>query len=438
MTRLSMALLCAALAGAFAGVADAAETPAWSDEATELDLEIGGTRSLSAEGVRNFTEGVRGIADIKLTTDGKQFIISGREAGTTSLLLIRNDGSTRTWTINVFPRDPAVVRAELERLLDETPGLRLRRVGSRFFIEGGVGSEAEAKRLERIAALYPGQVESLVTVGVGAADRGANIRVDFYFVQYDRSSGWRAGLGWPAAFGVGATLDGGYDLTTGVVTAQGTVSQALPSLDLAAASGRAKILRQSTVITANGSAARFESGGEENFRIEGQLSSTIQAIPFGASVTVLPRLDLESGTIDLSVKAEIADLAEPQSGSDLPSRSLSKLDTAVRVKLGEAFVLSGIQLRSERAGRAGLPLLSDIPVLGLLFGRHHAEEKELEGAIFVIPTATETVPRPAEELVKTALREYAAFDGDLDEVAPLDALPPPRPAPPPGRERRAP
>jgi len=48
--------------------------------------------------------------------------------------------------------------------------------------------------------------------------------------------------------------------------AQTTISgQALPALDLAASKGWRKVLKQSTIISKNGSEATFESGGSENF-----------------------------------------------------------------------------------------------------------------------------------------------------------------------------
>ena len=413
------------LAGASLTSSDALaqDLPAWVDESNEIDLEVGGTRTSSAANIRSFSEGTRGIADIKLTTDSKQFVISGTRPGTTQLLLIDSAGRQTTYTINVFSKSPAIVRAELEQLLEGTPGLRVRRVGPRFFIEGGVGTAQEAGRIEKIAALYPEQVESLVTVGAGAAERGINLRVDFYFVQYRRTHEWGAGLDWPGTFGAGATLTADYDLVANEFSAAGVVSQVLPKLDLAAATGTAKILRHSTVITSNGTSATFDSGGEENFRTGTELNPGVTAFTYGAKVIVLPRFDPSTGRIDLSVKAEMADLGAPGGGTDLPSRTTSELDTAVRVELGQAFVLSGIRVKGHRTGRRGIPLLSDIPILGMLFGKHQAADEEMEGAIFVVPTTVESVPKPARELIESALKQYEEFDGDISKLKSFEHLP---------------
>ena len=141
MKILSRVLLGAAMA--FAVVPAAAQVG--GDESKknqlELNLVVGENKTISAEGVKNYSEGIRGIADIKLTTDEKRFVVAGRKPGSTTLLLINRDGSTKTWVINVFKRSPEAVKRELSQLLGEMPGIRVRRVGSRFFIEGGVGTD---------------------------------------------------------------------------------------------------------------------------------------------------------------------------------------------------------------------------------------------------------------------------------------------------------
>lgn len=389
-------------------------------ETNELNLVVGENKTISAVGVKNYSEGIKGVADIKLTTDNTKFVIAGRKPGTTTLLLINKDDTTTNWVINVFARSPEVVRRELSQLLGEMPGIRVRRVGSRFFIEGGVGTEGDAKRVEKIAALYPGQVESLVVVGQGgAADRKVNIRVDFFFIQYDKSSGYNVGVDWPGRVG-GEFIQSEftYDFLAGTTTTAeaSIVNQPLPALDIASTKGWAKVLKQSTVITVNGTKATFESGGEQNFPVATGLTSSIQAIEFGTKVTVLPRLDEATGELEVQVEADVADLTPPIEATNLPGRNTSKLNTLVRLKLGQSLVLSGIRTQNRRHSVQGLPLLSDIPVLGILFGTHRDQAEDVEGAVFIIPTAVESVPKPAIEIVNNALSQFEEYSGDIDAI----------------------
>jgi len=387
----------------------------------DLNLAVGENRTVPAGEVKSYSEGVPGIADVKVTPDGQQFVVVGRKPGSTSLLLIKKDGSEVTWNINVFARSVQSVEGELGELLRDTTGVRIKRVGSRFFIEGGVSTEAELKRIEHIASLYQGQVESLVVLGGAAADRKINIRIDLYFVQYDKNELLRIGMSWPERIGGAGVVEStfAYDFLAGG-TAQATaavVNQPLPSLDLAARNGWAKVLKHATVITANGTEALFSNGGAQNFPVSSGFAAAIQQIDFGTELTVLPRFDPSSGEIEVKVGAKISDLVPPVSSTPLPGQNTSKLSTVVSLTLGQSIVLSGIRTQTERQGTSGLPWLSEIPILGLLFGSHSNETNEVEGAIFVIPGVVESVPQRASELIDGALQQYEEFDGDMQDVS---------------------
>ncbi len=399
-----------------------------TSQSRDVDVSVGENVTLSAVGVRSFSEGAQGIADVRLTPQGDRFVIVGRNPGTTTLLLIKRDGSQEKVGINVFQRPMEDVETELRELLGDYIGIGLRRVGARFFIEGGVSSEPELERIQQIASLYPGQVVSLVVLGGVASDRKINVRVDFFFVQYDRNASTTYGIRYPGAFGgpgIG-TLSASYDLISGgFAGAQAVIAnQPLPGLDLAAARGWAKVLKQSSVVTANGSSATFTSGGEQNFAVATGITSAIQSIPFGTNLTVLPRFDSRTGGLEITLSAEVADLTAPVAGgTELPARNRSTLQSVVSLELGQSLVLSGIRAHTEVASRGGLPLLSDIPILGALFGSRSHFEQEQEGAIFIVPSVLDNLPMDGARLVGEALEQYSQFEGDLRSVEPIERLP---------------
>ncbi|MBE7478505.1 MAG: pilus assembly protein N-terminal domain-containing protein [Polyangiaceae bacterium] len=421
-----IALLVAASLMSFAAPAlaqeEAGEPAAAGEGQNELNMVVGENKTINATGVKNYSEGVKGIVDVKLTTDNTKFVVAGRKPGTTTLLLINKDDSTTTWVINVFSRSPDAVRRELSQLLGEMPGVRVRRVGSRFFIEGGVASEGDVKRIEKIAALYPGQVESLVVAGGGGAvgDRKVNIRLDFFFIRYDKTSGYAVGVDWPSRIGGPDVVQSEfrYDFLAGTTTTAeaSVVNQPLPALDVASRRGWAKVLKQSTVITVNGTKATWESGGEQNFPIASGLAANIKEITFGTKVDVLPRLDEQTGELEVQVEADVSDLTPPVESTNLPGRNISKLKTLVRLKLGQSLVLSGIRTSNRRHDIRGLPILSEIPVIGVLFGSHRDSAEDVEGALFIIPTAVESVPKPAIEIVNGALSQFEEYSGDIEAV----------------------
>ncbi len=401
-----------------------------NEKVEELSLAVGETKSISAKEIRNFSVADPAIIDVRVSPDGSTFLVVGRKPGSTTLVLIKNDASQVTWSINVSTRPPEIVYRELQQLLEGTTGVRVRRVGGRFFLEGGVTTETELKRIGLIAALYPGQVENLVQVGSGSGDRRILIRVDFFFVSYDKSSSYAVGIGYPGAIGgdnIGA-MQGTFDLlSTAVTNATATLQQQpLPRLDIASNNGWAKVLRQSSIITSNGQEAVFNSGGEVNFRqFAFQSTSGIQKIQFGTNVTVLPRYDSTTREIELRLVADESELTDSAlTGGDLPGRATNKMEVLVHMKLGQALILAGIKSISQTHAVTGLPGLSQIPVLGILFGSHSNKRQEIENAMFVIPSVVETVPKSSLDLVKNALQVFDDYNGNIDDVNTFDRTPP--------------
>jgi pilus assembly protein CpaC len=240
--------------------------------------------------------------------------------------------------------------------------------------------------------------------------------LDLYFIQVDRGKGYQVGVSWPGA--VRPTLSLRYNLQTlsyDTATAQ-VVNQALPGLDMAASKGWAKVLKHSTLITSNSSEATFSSGGEANYKVVGGLSSEVKSILFGTKVTVLPRFDSRSRELEVKISADISDLTPATApGSDLPGRSTTQLNTLVGLKLGQGLVLSGIRTSSQRHSTGGLPLLSEIPILGVLFGSHQNQEDEVEGAIYMVPSVVEAVPVESKRLLDQLLETYEEFDGTMPD-----------------------
>jgi len=348
----------------WAGIA-ARAARAESPDQHQLNLVVGEQRVLSSEGVTSYSEGVQGVVDVRLTRDGSQFVIVGKQAGTTSLLLLRDDGGEQAYSLVV--RDP----------------------------------EAQARALAQEA---PAKV----------APRD-NIRLDFYFVQLSSDYQHQLGVSWPPAVG-GAQLQAGVDLQLGRLTeATAVVSdQALPSLDLAQASGFAKLMRRAAVVTQNGSEATFSGGGELNIPVVSSLGVGVRQVSFGSRIRVLPRYDRDSGRIELSIDADVSDLSSSH-GSSVPGRVTSLLSSTVNLELGQSIILAGLSARSESAEMRGLPGLSQIPILGALFGSHGERSEHTENLVFIVPSVIDAVSGDARERVARALRAYREFDGDLSQ-----------------------
>ena len=403
-----------------------------SQKREDIALAIGETKTISAAGIDQYTEGQAGIVSVQLTDDKSQFVLRAVKPGSTTLLLIRKDKSQVTYDISVAQRPPQVVEKELVQLLEGIPGIRVRRVGGRVFIEGGVSSESDSKRIQQIASLYQGQVESVVTVGQGAADRKLLMRLDFYFVQYEKTWNYTVGIGWPDSIGgvsgqgqqiVATRIDFDFIAKTATRAEANIVNQPMPRLDIGSRYGWVRIMKQSTVITSNGSEATFQSGGEQNFQQVTANSVGLVKVQFGTNVTVLPRYDVNSKDVEIKLAADVADLTPAASGT-VPGRSTTKLETLVTLKLGQALVLSGIKTQTRRRDSAGLPGLAQLPVVGALFGSQRWDNAETEGAVFIIPSVVDSVPKSSLEFFNNALNSFQDYSGDIDNVEAFPKAPP--------------
>jgi pilus assembly protein CpaC len=329
--------------------------------ARELVLRVGEQRSLPADGVRSYSEGVPGIADIRVTRDQSRFVIVGKAEGSTSLLLIRTDGGQAQYTIRVVPADA----------------------------DKGFGQRE-------------------------------NIRLDLYFVMIQDRYSHQIGLNWPG--NIGSTLTPS-EATLAISGGSQQVTQSafqilpqtfLPSFDLAQAKGWAKMYRQATLVTANGTEAVFTSGGEFNVQVQNNLTVNVQAIEFGTKISVLPKYDSRTGRIELEIVADVSDLDAERGVRGIPGRITSHVETLVNLELGQSVSLAGIRARTDRRRKNGIPGLALVPFIGALFGSNGRETEDNDSYMFVVPSVVEPVSLSQRNRVEEALRAYEGFRGGVD------------------------
>ncbi len=388
------------------------------EDQSEINLAVGGQRVINSAGVSNFSE-PSGIVQIKTTDDGRRMVVSAVRPGSTTLLLIYSNGKQETININVYARSPQAIRTELKTLLAGLTGVDIREVGGRVFLDGAVPSPDDLARIDRIVALYAGQVASLVTVD--PARQRTNIKLDLHFVQFRKNSSHKFGVNWPA--NIGSHLNSQnqpsvsflytYDFIQRAAT-QGQLVVAenlLPSLDILGIRGWAKVNDVVSVITTNGGTATYHTGGEVNVRIATSLGqSTLQKIPFGIELTVTPRLDPTSGLIVVQIDAEQSELT-PIQGQDVPGRLLTQTKTNVHVKIGQSIMLSGFKESTQDRNATGIPLLMQIPILGYLFRSETGDSTDTENVLFITPTVIEHTSPENARRIEDALKRYDDYGG---------------------------
>jgi pilus assembly protein CpaC len=391
------------------------------DTGNDITLIVGAQKVINVSGVQNYSEGVPGIVQIKVPEDGKRMVITAVRPGSTTLLLIYAGGRQDQYTINVFSRAPNSLRVELKTLLAGLTGVDIREVGSKLFLDGAVPTQEDLARIDRIVALYAGQVSSLVTVD--PARQRTNIKLDLHFVQFNKTSSYQFGVKWPVNIGshLNATNQPSvnflytYDLVLKAAT-QGQLVIAenlLPSLDILGIRGWAKIMNVVSIVTTNGGTATYHTGGEVNIVIATAFgTSTLQKIPFGVVLTVTPRLDVASGLVVVTIEAEQSQLT-PIEGQTVPGRNLTQTKTNVHLKLGQSIMISGFKENTKSINAQGIPGLMRIPIIGYLFKSEAGTQTDSENVLFITPTVIEHTSPENTRRIEDALKRYDNFGGTI-------------------------
>jgi general secretion pathway protein D len=139
--------------------------------------------------------------------------------------------------------------------------------------------------------------------------------------------------------------------------------------------------------------------------------NTIELRDTGVILKVTPRVN-DSGTIILDISQEVSDVARTTtSGINSPTIQQRKLASTVATRSGQMIALGGLIRERATSGRSGIPLLSQIPVIGGVFGQQTKEGSRTELIILLTPTVIKS-PEESRAAVDTLINA-------LDDVRPI-------------------
>jgi general secretion pathway protein D len=163
----------------------------------------------------------------------------------------------------------------------------------------------------------------------------------------------------------------------------------------------------------------------------------------GVNIDITPRTHHDD-EVSLAVQVEVSSISGAGFGG-LPTFGSRSISTVIRLRDGETNMLAGLIRDDEREVMAGIPGLSDIPIIRRLFAHTRREAQETDIILTLTPRIVRVLELTEDDLRPFRMgREGAA---PAIELAPLPApLPPPagegdpptpvrpvRPPPPPGR-----
>ena len=199
------------------------------------------------------------------------------------------------------------------------------------------------------------------------------------------------------------------------------------TLSAAASRGDVTILSRPVVLAANNESAEILVGSQRPFiQVQRALPTdnaardqVVQFKDVGTRLTVRPTIS-DDGYVTLRVAQEV-NAATAEVAFDAPVISTRTIETQLLVKDRQTAVLGGLTDRQKEETRAGVPILSSLPLIGGLFGRLVKRTTETELFVFLSPrvirndedlqNASDSVGERTQHLREEATQTSAAQDG---------------------------
>jgi general secretion pathway protein D len=113
--------------------------------------------------------------------------------------------------------------------------------------------------------------------------------------------------------------------------------------------------------------------------------NSIQYINTGVILHVTPRINV-GGMVSLDVEQEVSSVSTSAStGTLTPTISERRIDSTVTIETGQTIVLGGLISDSRTGSKSGIPLVSDIPLVGGLAGVTDNQVAKTELIVFITP-----------------------------------------------------
>lgn len=188
----------------------------------------------------------------------------------------------------------------------------------------------------------------------------------------------------PGARGTGVSLPGPQQagITFGFINNSDILTATLNALET---DGQTKTLTNPKVITTNNQPARIQIGSKIPFTSTtisgtGLATESITFVDVGFIINVTPTINVDN-RIRLKVKPEVSEVADARVSP--PTIDTTVAETEVMIKDGETLVIGGLVSEKMVESASKVPLLGDLPVLGVFFRSTSKDKKRKEILVFV-------------------------------------------------------
>ncbi len=369
------------------------------------------------------------VADAVMRTSRRAYLI-GMEVGQTNVFFFDEHGNQIAALEVEVERD----LAQLNRMMRELiPGsdVNVDAVNDNIVLSGAVPTPLDAQKAVDLAARFIGDKEKVVSM-IGA-DGSEQVHVKVHMVEVKRSVLKQFGVDFPRIInGVATNVIGRGDFSGAMellnrfgasnlsppstiagsiqVGENSFIGVAVRALE---SEGLLRVLAEPTLTAISGESAKFLAGGE--FPVPSGRDSEgniiIEYKEFGVALGITPVV-LSGERISIRVSTEVSELSDENQltlgGVSIPSISVRRAETTLEMPSGGSLIIAGLIKQDRNHVINGLPVVKDLPVLGVLFRSTDFINNETEMMAIVTPYLVKPVAR--EELTDPSQNLHAPTD----------------------------
>jgi Flp pilus assembly secretin CpaC len=425
------------LTGLKKGVATVAITKQTS-ESTDYIIT---TWNVSLELIEDY---IKDIPGVRLIRTGSVFSIMGETLTNDDFLRIKKLADRYPDDIKeLVNQDPSQANRELERIIRKdinNPNVyvNITREGLTLSVvlKGEVYTQEDKDRAKEIAMAYIGE-KGTVSNSITVMDLLVEMNVVFAKVIPSSSSEIGADTDNLGVFGLpelSLTLKK-TDTAPGGQLSVGSLSYGISSPKFKALNtkGIAKVLDTAYIAAKSGKTGFVQRGGTMYVKTSGTTSGDLVPVEFGLILKVTPVVKPILGSdnkpkigeggkpekvVDFEMELEVSQPITASGGADIQVDKF-KTSTFGSVKENQTLVISGLRQISRARSKKTVPIVGDMPLLNLFFGREDKETNQTDIAVFITPKVVkygDYVITVTPEEAEKAYQDAKSANLDIDEA----------------------
>lgn len=410
--------------------------------AEPVEVSLNESKYMAASGITRLAVGNPAIADVQLLSSG-DFLLVGKKAGTTSLIVWSDGGRRTEYTVYVAGNDRGMASAIQDAI--GYPKVHVQMIKDRVMLRGKVENQYEHDTALKIAGLYTGGDGSGV-IDLLEMEHPSQIRLEAQIIEinsdYTKNLGiqyWSQTPGSNSSSG-SSTGNPNNDITVGTAGLfyggedfsssrkhggwlGSHVANVNVTLQALINEGKARILSRPSITTMSGKTANILIGGRIPIPVsDGNGNVSIDWHEYGVKLNIEPVVDSED-KITSKVHAEVSTLDYSHGvkidSFSVPGIATREAESEVNVRSGMTMAIGGLINSEDAKIVSKIPLLGDLPIIGRFFRHTSNTRDKREVIILITPTlVADDTPVPMSRRMKESYEasERTARNRELVEA----------------------